>query len=77
MVRGGLIFGRLVRVRHCLIMMYNNVCVPQAVHVAAQYGQTSFLNHIVAKYHADFDVPDNEGRSPLHWYAKRLLACMF
>lgn len=41
----------------------------RAVHVAAQYGQTSFLNHIVAKYHADFDVPDNEGRSPLHWAA--------
>ena len=39
----------------------------QAVHVAAQYGQTAFLNHIVVKYHADFDVPDNEGRSPLHW----------
>lgn len=49
----------------------------QAVHVAAQYGQTAFLNHIVAKYHADFDVPDNDGRSPLHWYAiKLLLLCM-
>ncbi|EEF44063.1 Palmitoyltransferase TIP1, putative [Ricinus communis] len=41
----------------------------RAVHVAAQYGQTAFLNHIIAKYHADFDVPDNEGRSPLHWAA--------
>ncbi|QCD84219.1 probable protein S-acyltransferase 23 [Vigna unguiculata] len=41
----------------------------RAVHVAAQYGQTAFLNHIVAKYHADFDVPDNDGRSPLHWAA--------
>ncbi|KAJ0078425.1 hypothetical protein Patl1_37244 [Pistacia atlantica] len=41
----------------------------QAVHVAAQYGQTAFLNHIVAKYHADYDAPDNEGRSPLHWAA--------
>ncbi|GMY38890.1 probable protein S-acyltransferase 23 isoform X2 [Fagus crenata] len=41
----------------------------RAVHVAAQYGQTAFLNHIVAKYQADFDVPDNEGRSPLHWAA--------
>lgn len=40
----------------------------QAVHVAAQYGQTAFLNHIVAKYRADYDAPDNEGRSPLHWY---------
>lgn len=39
------------------------------VHVAAQYGQTDFLNHIVAKYHADSDAPDNEGRSPLHWAA--------
>ncbi|GMP38733.1 hypothetical protein CsSME_00009874 [Camellia sinensis var. sinensis] len=38
-----------------------------AVHVAAQYGQTTFLNHVVAKYHADFDAPDNDGRSPLHW----------
>lgn len=41
----------------------------RAVHVAAQYGQTAFLNHIVAKYHAEFDVPDNDGRSPLHWAA--------
>ncbi|KAM7479065.1 hypothetical protein LguiA_027278 [Lonicera macranthoides] len=41
----------------------------RAVHVAAQYGQTAFLNHIIAKYHADFDVPDNDGRSPLHWAA--------
>nr|XP_027106126.1 probable protein S-acyltransferase 23 [Coffea arabica] len=41
----------------------------RAVHVAAQYGQTAFLNHIVAKYYAEFDVPDNDGRSPLHWAA--------
>ncbi|KAK7400412.1 hypothetical protein VNO78_11618 [Psophocarpus tetragonolobus] len=41
----------------------------RAVHVSAQYGQTTFLNHIVVKYHADFDVPDNDGRSPLHWAA--------
>ncbi|KAK4476949.1 hypothetical protein RD792_016118 [Penstemon davidsonii] len=41
----------------------------RAVHVAAQFGQTAFLNYIIAKYHADFDVPDNEGRSPLHWAA--------
>ncbi|KAL3614409.1 hypothetical protein CASFOL_042483 [Castilleja foliolosa] len=39
------------------------------VHVAAQYGQTAFLNYVVAKYQADFDVPDNDGRSPLHWAA--------
>ncbi|CAA6653505.1 unnamed protein product [Spirodela intermedia] len=41
----------------------------RAVHVAAQYGQTGFLNHIVAKYGADFDSLDNDGRSPLHWAA--------
>ncbi|PKU87337.1 probable protein S-acyltransferase 23 [Dendrobium catenatum] len=41
----------------------------RAVHVAAQYGQTAFLNHIVAKHGADFDAPDNDGRSPLHWAA--------
>lgn len=41
----------------------------RAVHVAAQYGQTAFLNHIIVKYHADFDVPDIDGRSPLHWAA--------
>ncbi|XP_015956176.1 probable protein S-acyltransferase 23 [Arachis duranensis] len=41
----------------------------RVAHVAAQYGQTAFLNHIVVKYHADFDVPDNDGRSPLHWAA--------
>ncbi|XP_011030252.1 PREDICTED: probable protein S-acyltransferase 23 [Populus euphratica] len=41
----------------------------RAVHVAAQYGQTGFLNHIGAKYGADFDAVDNEGRSPLHWAA--------
>ncbi|XVF45778.1 hypothetical protein PTKIN_Ptkin02bG0233700 [Pterospermum kingtungense] len=43
----------------------------RAVHIAAQYGQTAFLNHIVAKYHADYDAPDNDGRSPLHWAAYR------
>uniref|UniRef100_A0A0D9VD18 Isoleucyl-tRNA synthetase n=1 Tax=Leersia perrieri TaxID=77586 RepID=A0A0D9VD18_9ORYZ len=41
----------------------------QTTHVAAQYGQTSFLYHIVAKWNADPDVPDNDGRSPLHWAA--------
>ncbi|KAL1822726.1 hypothetical protein DCAR_0310566 [Daucus carota subsp. sativus] len=39
----------------------------QATHVAAQYGQTAFLYHIVTKWNADPDVPDNDGRSPLHW----------
>lgn len=40
----------------------------QATHIAAQYGQTAFLCHIVTKWNADPDVPDNDGRSPLHWY---------
>jgi ankyrin repeat protein len=40
----------------------------QATHVAAQYGQTAFIYHIVAKWNADPDVPDNDGRSPLHWF---------
>ncbi|KAL8492899.1 hypothetical protein ACS0TY_024190 [Phlomoides rotata] len=41
----------------------------QATHIAAQYGQTAFLCHIVTKWNADPDVPDNDGRSPLHWAA--------
>ncbi|KAL6603056.1 hypothetical protein ACP70R_043417 [Stipagrostis hirtigluma subsp. patula] len=41
----------------------------QVTHVAAQYGQTAFIYHIVAKWNADPDVPDNDGRSPLHWAA--------
>jgi len=41
----------------------------QAVHVAAQYGQTSFLYNIISKYGADFDALDNDGRSALHWAA--------
>ncbi|KAG9156665.1 hypothetical protein Leryth_006624 [Lithospermum erythrorhizon] len=41
----------------------------QATHVAAQYGQTAFLYHIVTKWNAHPDVPDNDGRSPLHWAA--------
>ncbi|KAJ8768158.1 hypothetical protein K2173_021098 [Erythroxylum novogranatense] len=41
----------------------------QATHVAAQYGQTAFMYHIVSKWNADPDVPDNDGRSPLHWAA--------
>lgn len=42
----------------------------QTTHVAAQYGQTAFLYHIVSKWNADPDVPDNDGRSPLHWYMR-------
>lgn len=41
----------------------------QTTHVAAQYGQTAFLYHVVTKWNADPDVPDNDGRSPLHWAA--------
>ncbi|KAL3535935.1 hypothetical protein ACH5RR_004396 [Cinchona calisaya] len=41
----------------------------QTTHVAAQYGQTSFLYYIVTKWNANPDVPDNDGRSPLHWAA--------
>lgn len=53
-------------------MLIYNLCtyLHQAVHVAAQYGQTAFLNHIISKYGADFDAPDNDGRSALHWYYK-------
>ncbi|CAI0629487.1 unnamed protein product [Linum tenue] len=41
----------------------------QTTHVAAQYGQTAFLYHVVSKWNADPDLPDNDGRSPLHWAA--------
>ncbi|KAL0735426.1 hypothetical protein Bca4012_011636 [Brassica carinata] len=41
----------------------------EPTHVAAQYGQTAFLCHVVSKWNADPDVPDNDGRSPLHWAA--------
>ncbi|KAL7586252.1 protein S-acyltransferase 24 [Lactuca sativa] len=41
----------------------------QTTHVAAQYGQTALLYHIVTKWNADPDLPDNDGRSPLHWAA--------
>ena len=49
------------------------VLLHQAVHVAAQYGQTGFLYHIISKHGADIDAPDNDGRSPLHWYECPLL----
>ncbi|GMI97636.1 TIP GROWTH DEFECTIVE 1 [Hibiscus trionum] len=41
----------------------------QIIHVAAQYGQTSFIYHVVSKWNADPDTLDNDGRSPLHWAA--------
>ncbi|XP_028760732.1 protein S-acyltransferase 24 isoform X2 [Neltuma alba] len=41
----------------------------QATHAAAQFGQTAFLYYIVSKWNADPDIPDNDGRSPLHWAA--------
>ncbi|KAK7264846.1 hypothetical protein RJT34_32458 [Clitoria ternatea] len=41
----------------------------QTTHVAAQFGQTAFLYYVVSKWNADPDVPDNDGRSPLHWAA--------
>ncbi|XP_073004401.1 protein S-acyltransferase 24-like isoform X1 [Typha latifolia] len=49
----------------------------QNTHVAAQYGQTAFLYHIVTKWNADPDVPDSDGRSPLHWAAyKGFIDCI-
>lgn len=44
-------------------------CGYQTTHVAAQHGHTAFLYHIISKWNADADVPDNDGRSPLHWAA--------
>ncbi|WRX16449.1 Palmitoyltransferase [Theobroma cacao] len=48
-----------------------------AVHVAAQYGQTAFLNHIVAKYHADYDAPDNDGRAAYKGFADTTILLLF
>lgn len=38
-------------------------------HVAAQYGQTAVLYHLALKWGIDVDVPDNDGRTSLHWAA--------
>ncbi|TVU01986.1 hypothetical protein EJB05_52521, partial [Eragrostis curvula] len=48
---------------------YQSTAISQTTHVAAQYGQTAFICHIVAKWNADPDLPDNDGRSPIHWAA--------
>ena len=38
------------------------------LHVAAQYGHTSFIHRLVMRWNAaDFDKRDNDGRTPLHW----------
>ncbi|CAI7830188.1 unnamed protein product [Closterium sp. NIES-54] len=41
----------------------------RTTHVAAQYGQTAFLYHIVATWGGLADTTDNDGRTPLHWAA--------
>jgi len=41
----------------------------RVTHVAAQYGHTSFIYHLITKWGAEVDAPDNDGRSPLHWAA--------
>lgn len=61
---GNILLLEFIPVR-CFMLIIN--IFEQAVHVAAQYGQTAFLNYIVAKYQADFDAPDSHGRSALHW----------
>ncbi len=57
------------------ISLFRSLC--QAVHVAAQYGQTAFLHHIISKYGADFECLDNDGRSPLHWYLIMMILFTF
>ena len=38
-------------------------------HVAAQYGQTAFLYHVVLRWGAEVDPLDLDSRTPLHWAA--------
>ncbi|KAK6240548.1 hypothetical protein SCA6_005937 [Theobroma cacao] len=49
----------------------------RAVHVAAQYGQMAFLNHIVAKYHANYDASDNDGRAAYKRFADTIRLLLF
>ncbi|CAM8974191.1 unnamed protein product [Rhodiola kirilowii] len=46
----------------------------RAMHIAAQYGQTAFLDHLIFKYNANINAPDNGGRTALHWAAHKQLA---
>lgn len=39
------------------------------MHVAAQYGATALLWHLVHRWEADWDSLDSSGRTPLHWAA--------
>ena len=41
----------------------------QPAHIAAQYGHTSALYHLVLRWNCDFNSLDNENRTPLHWAA--------
>lgn len=69
-------YRRLLPLKHVLVFDLHSCSKPnilQTTHVAAQYGQTAFLYHIVSKWNADPDVPDNEGRTPLHWYSDLFL----
>eukprot|EP00793_Prasinoderma_coloniale_P001738 PRCOL_00003543-RA len=40
-----------------------------AMHVAAQYGATALIWHLVHRWEADWEVLDSAGRTPLHWAA--------
>lgn len=41
----------------------------QPCHVAAQYGHTAALYHLVLRWNCDFNALDNDQRTPLHWAA--------
>lgn len=52
----------------CISVMSNvSSASLQTSHVAAQYGHTALLYHLVTKWGAAVDPTDNDGRSPLHW----------